>query len=69
MARDDTWHVGSAVFGSNSIPKLKLLVHTSITHPFRSRSYRSASTAQGSELPSAPARSIHRHSAVRGIVT
>ncbi|MGU3287649.1 cyclin-dependent kinase inhibitor 3 family protein [Methylobacterium mesophilicum] len=35
MANDDTWHVGQAVFGSHSLPKLQRPARTSLTDPLQ----------------------------------
>jgi ADP-ribosyl-[dinitrogen reductase] hydrolase len=35
MTKDDTWHVGYAVFGSHSLPRSQRPVRTSITHPLQ----------------------------------
>ncbi|MGU3408073.1 cyclin-dependent kinase inhibitor 3 family protein [Methylobacterium brachiatum] len=35
MANDDTWHVGHAVFGSHSLPKLQRPARTSLTDPLQ----------------------------------
>lgn len=35
MAKDDTWHVGYAVFGSHSLPRAQRSIRTSITHPLQ----------------------------------
>lgn len=35
MAKDDTWNVGRAVFGTHSIPQSQRMARASLTHPLR----------------------------------